>query len=186
MSEVNQVHEEKETLVIDCNLPGHEDRITTELFTRTRKEYLEKFGDKCQVSDEPSSECGPIELHHFWVERCTANAVDPERLHKWIRIVLERAQSADAWFESQLSQGKSYDEIWSDPYAFTDSMAVNGIGLSKRLHTGKGEGLHYFPGPLWNLWATGKRGFVFVGKDAIQDEAPTTVTTPGTTIDIRH
>ena len=65
----NQIHEEKETLAIDVSLPGHEARVSTELFVRTRREVLEELDNRCEVSGAPAEEVGPIELHHFWVER---------------------------------------------------------------------------------------------------------------------
>ena len=170
MEDVTKIHEEKESLLVDVNLPGHDERVTTSLFTRTREAMLAKIGNRCEVSGAPESECGPIEFHHFFVERCEATAVDPERLHHWLALLADRAAVAKKWFDDQLAAGKTYDQIWADPYAFTDDMTVNGLGLCKRLHTGKGEGIHAMPFPLWLFWATGKPGFVFVGQDKVIDE----------------
>ena len=170
MENVKEVHEEKEALEVDCNLPGHEARTTTAIFERTRKEMAAKTGNVCQVTGEPPAEGGDIQWHHFIVERCLATAVDPRRLHKWIKLVRSIYTAADEWFEARLAAGKSYDDCWTDPYEFTDDMTVNGLGLCQRVHTGKGEGIHYFPLPLWLMWAIGKIGFVFVGKDAVVDD----------------
>ena len=172
-SAVTQIHDEKETLLVDVNLPGHDERITTPLFTRTRSEMLEKIGHRCEISGCTEDEAGPVEFHHFFVERCLATAVDPERLYCWIVKLKERSEAALAWFDSQLKAGDSFEQIWADPYAFTDDMTVNGMGICKRLHTGKGEGIHYLPFPLWQLWVTGNQSFVFVGQDAVKDEQET-------------
>ena len=163
MENVHEIHEEKIADEIDVNLPGHDERVTTPVFERSRKLMVARTGNICQVTGEPPAEGGAIQWHHFIVERCLATAVDPRRLHKWIKLVRGIYTAADEWFESRLGAGKTYDEIWTDPYDFTDDMTVNGLGLTQRVHTGKGEGIHYLPVPLWLMWAIGKVGFVFVG-----------------------
>ncbi len=37
MTDVSLAHEEKEILVVDINIPGHEIRTTTKLFTKSKK-----------------------------------------------------------------------------------------------------------------------------------------------------
>ena len=167
MEDVTQNHEEKETLVIDVTLPGHDARVTTPLFVRTREQMLAKIGDRCEISGAPESECGPIEFHHLWVERCLSTAVDKRRLYRWLHLLRDKAQSAIDWFDIQL-KSKTFDEI--DIMDFTDDMTANGMGICKRLHTGKGEGIHFLPFPLWQFWGIGKVGFKFDGNDSVIDE----------------
>lgn len=43
----NEIHEEKETLSVDVNIPGHEERTETSLFRRTREQLIAREGGRC-------------------------------------------------------------------------------------------------------------------------------------------
>ena len=73
MADVTQTHEEKNTFTVDVNLPGHDPRVTTALFTRTRKHLLERDGGRCWVCNCTAAETGhPLEAHHYPIERSFA------------------------------------------------------------------------------------------------------------------
>jgi len=75
MSNVEQVHEIKDTLSADYFVPGHEERKTTSLFERTKKLLIEREGGRCFVTNMTAEELGaPLQAHHHPVERCFATA----------------------------------------------------------------------------------------------------------------
>ena len=90
MTEVTRMHEEKETLVVDVNIPGHDPRTTTRLFEHTRNLLIRREGGRCWICGRTAETSGhPMEAHHHPVERSLANMVD------W---ALFRAQcEADLW-----------------------------------------------------------------------------------------
>jgi hypothetical protein len=154
-----QIHEEKETLAVEVNIPGHEERTTTALFTRTRKQLITREGGRCFICGGTVETTGhPLEAHHHPVERSLANMVD------W------------ALFRSECEAGmwgphaQSFD--WSkfdpaDPYSFVDDMTVNGLLLCKAHHTGKDEGIHDMPYPLWIAQKYGQEGYQFSDVEVI-------------------
>jgi hypothetical protein len=74
---VEQTHELKDTITADYFVPGHEERTTTALFKRTRKELIEREGGRCFVTNMTAEELGaPLQAHHHPVERCFATAWD--------------------------------------------------------------------------------------------------------------
>lgn len=139
----SSTHEEKETLQVDVLLPGHDPRVTTSLFRKT-KELLIKVASalgfivqrpaaRCWVCDKTAEEVGqPLEAHHFGIERAFIDGpID------WKRV------QADF---------PNYD--WENfdprkPEMFVDNMEAQGILLCKAHHTGKGAGIHTLPFPLW-------------------------------------
>src|SRR5471032_3492994 len=72
---VTEMHEERNTFEVDINLPGHDPRgAATALFSRSRKALIEREGGKCWLSGLGADVLGPLEAHHYPVERCFAEA----------------------------------------------------------------------------------------------------------------
>src|SRR5258708_29074626 len=69
-------HVEKETLSVDVNIPEHDARVTTALFTRTRLALIAREGGRCFICARTEAEAGPLEAHHHPVERCFAEELD--------------------------------------------------------------------------------------------------------------
>ena len=153
MSDVTETHEEKETLVVEVNIPGHDPRTTTALFTHTKKLLIEREGGRCFVCGATAEESGhPLEAHHHPIERSLANMID------WTRF--EADCHAGLWGET----ARAFD--WStfdpaDPYTFVDNMLVNGELLCKAHHTGKDEGKHDLPFPIWIAQRYALEGYKF-------------------------
>lgn len=141
---VRDTHEEKETLVVDVNIPGHDPRTTTALFTHTKKLLIEREGGRCWICGQTAEETGhPLEAHHHPVERSLTMAWD------WQRFMKDCKEGA--WgTHAQAFDWNNFDPI-KDPYKFVDDMTVNGRLLCKAHHTGKDEGIHEMPFPLW-VW----------------------------------
>jgi len=161
MSDVTQVHEEKETLSVDVNIPGHAPRgAATPLFIRTKKILMERMGSRCFICNGAEAEAGPLEAHHFPVERSLATAWDWEKFKadciagKW-GVYL----AAFHW--------AGFDP--SDPYTLVDDMSVNGLLLCKRHHTGTNEGIHDFPHPLWVWQKYAPEGYKLSDVEVIHD-----------------
>lgn len=162
MSNVTRTHEEKETLVVDVNLPGHEPRATTALFRHTKQKLIEREGGRCFICGGTAESTGhPLEAHHHPVERSLANMVD------W---PLFRSEcEAGMWG----AHAAAFD--WSgfdpaDPYTFVDDMTVNGLLLCKEHHTGRDEGIHDMPYPLWIAQKYGREGYQFSVIEIIHHE----------------
>jgi hypothetical protein len=177
MSDVTQIHEEKNTFIIDVELPGHEARVTTPLFSRTRDELIKREGNRSFVTGKSEEEVGsPLEAHHFFIERCLAEGCDWSEFCKYIDRLKGLVDRADAFCKANPNLADIYD--------FVDDMTVNGMLIEKPLHTGAGLGIHAMPFPLWQFNLHGKQGFKFSNQDTIyhEDEA---VTQPSTTINIQ-
>lgn len=144
---VTDVHEEKNSFVVDVNIPGHEPRTTTSLFTRTRLDLLKRDGGRCWVCGCTAEESGsPIEAHHCPIERSFAMMID------WsVDSIIRKDFPGFGW--------GSFNE--ADPYSFVDDMHVNGRLLCKAHHTGKDEGVHDLPEPVWLAQRYGKEGYKF-------------------------
>ncbi|MDE3022277.1 MAG: hypothetical protein KGI54_10490 [Pseudomonadota bacterium] len=156
MTDVSQVHEEKETLVVDINIPGHDPRVTTPLFRKSRQHLIEREGGRCHVCGRTAEESGhPLEAHHFPIERSMAEMID------WSPGSQIRKDFPNfGW--------GSFDE--NNPYSFVDDMNVNGLLLCKAHHTGKDEGIHDMPHPLWVAQKYGKEGYKFSDVEIIHHE----------------
>ncbi len=166
MSDVTQNHEEKESIVVDVTLPGHDARVTTPLFSRTREELIAREGNRSWVTGKTEEEVGsPLEAHHFWIERCLATAVDWKEFCEYISRFKPMVDRVSAFCEAN-------PEL-TDIMSFVDDMLVNGMLIEKPLHTGQGTGIHYLPFPLWQFHLYGQEGFQFSKGDAIyhEDEA---------------
>jgi hypothetical protein len=158
---MTKAHEEKLTLAVEVNIPSHEDRKATPLFERTRKQLLKREGAVCWICGCTAEEAGPLEAHHHPVERSLAEMVD------WhlFRNLAERGLFGEAV--------KGFD--WSafdpkNPYTFVDDMTVNGVLLCKAHHTGKDEGIHDMPYPLWVVQKFGREGYKFSDVEIIHHE----------------
>lgn len=181
MSAVTDVHVERETLSVEVNIPGHEARTTTSLFTHSKKLLIEREGGRCWISGATAEESGhPLEAHHYPIERSMANMID------WDRFATDckkgqwgpHAQAFDweKFFEDahvvrdRVSPTEPHDEFKAhtrtrrvplDPYLFVDDMTVNGMLLTKQHHTAKNDGIHDMPFPLWVAKRYGFEGYVF-------------------------
>jgi hypothetical protein len=171
MTGVTAVHEEKETLPVDVNLPGHDERVTTPLFTRTRKAMLERENGRCFICNRTEAEAGaPLESHHVWIERCLANAADWTYFRDTI-FQLERILGYTADF---CREHETLDDIMT----FVDDQTINGLPLCKEHHTSDGLdipcGIHTMPFPLWLFQRYGRDGFEFTSTETIAhaDETP--------------
>lgn len=155
-------HTERETLTVDVNIPAHADRVTTPLFRETRAQLIKREMGRCWVCGQTAEEVGhPLEAHHHPIERCLAEMID------W------------AWFENDARKGlwgthiAAFDWDSFDPKrweTFVDDMRVNGRLLCKAHHTGKDEGIHAMPFPLWIAQKYGKEGYRFNKAEVIHHE----------------
>jgi hypothetical protein len=152
MTDVTKAHELKETLSIDVMTPGHDPRIATSLFVKSRKHLIER--DKCCfICGENEQESGaPLEAHHFPIERSFAEGVD------W--SLVKKDFPNFAW--------GSFDE--SNPYFFVDDMNVNGMLLCRNHHIAKDMGIHDMPLPLWVAQKYMKEGYQFSSIEVIHHE----------------
>ena len=135
-------HEEKETLHVDVYIPAHPPRVTTNLFRRTKQKIMavasilgfRLFRDKgrCWICGRTEEEAGPLEAHHFGIERAFIDA--PLR---W-DIIRKDFPSFD-W--------DSFDP--THPEGFVDDMLAQGVLLCKEHHTGPDTGIHTLPFNLW-------------------------------------
>ena len=144
-----EVHEEKNTFQVDVFLPGHDPRTTTALFTSSKKKLLSKI-TQCFICGDNAEQAGlPLEAHHYPIERCFANAMDWELVKKDFPNF--------AWESFNVE----------DPYTFVDDMEVNGVLLCKKHHTGKDEGVHCLPHPIWIAQKYCKAGYKFSDVEVI-------------------
>ena len=120
MSPVTEVHEEKLTLAIDINTPGHAPRgSATPLFIRTKKILIERVGGRCFVCNGDAAQVGPLQAHHYPIERSLATEWD------WPKFIADCR--AGMWgIYAQAFHWEGFDPV-SDPYKFVDDMRVNGL-----------------------------------------------------------
>jgi hypothetical protein len=159
---VETVHEEVDTFKVDVFIPGHAPRVTTNLFKKSRLQLLERVDGRCWICQRTAAQTGhPIEAHHFPIERSFAEEVDfsPDALIRkdfpdfdWETFSVGATwQDVPAWSDpdsgEQVPATKWYRP--ADPYLFVDDMRVNGRALCKEHHTGKNEGVHDLPEPVW-------------------------------------
>lgn len=151
-SDTTAAHVESETLTVDVDIPEHDPRVTTPIFSSSRKKVL-AAGAVCWICGQNEQESGaPLELHHFPVERSLANLVD------WA-LFAEQAKRGDY---GPLPQ--AFDWVAFDPShweTFVDDMEHNGLTLCQKHHIGKDEGIHLMPHPLWIAQRFAKEGYKF-------------------------
>jgi len=147
MTKINDIHEEKNTFTVDVNIPGHDPRTVTPLFHKTRLQLLAKEQGMCYICGCTEEESGhPLEAHHYPIERSFAEMIDWSE-----KSNIRKDFPQFAW--------ESFDA--SNPYTFVDDMLVNGRILCKSHHTGKDEGVHCLPEPVWLAQRYGKDGYIF-------------------------
>lgn len=156
MTGVTEVHEEKLTLTVDVNIPGHDPRTTTPLFLHTRQELIRREGGRCWICQRTAGEVGqPLEAHHYPIERSLAEMIDFERVKK------------------DYPRFNWHDFDPANPYTFVDDMTVNGLLVCKDHHIGKNQGIHALPHPLWVAQRYGKEGYQFSAAEVIHhDQEP--------------
>ena len=148
---MTQAHAERETLSVEVNIPEHADRATTALFSRTRKILLERDGARCFICNATAEQSGhPLEAHHHPIERSMAELIDWDRFKR----------DAQSGFWGTHIQAFDWDGF-TDWTQFVDDMTVNGMLLCKAHHTGKDEGIHAMPLPLWIAQKYAKEGYQF-------------------------
>lgn len=154
---VTETHEERETLTVDVLIPGHAARVTTALFTRTKHELAARVGNRCFVCGCTPEEVGPLEAHHHPIERSFAEMVDfgPGS-------AMRRDFPGFDW--------AAFDAAGGDPYLFVDDMRHNGLLLCKAHHTGKDEGIHMLPFPIWLAQRYGREGYRFSAAEVLHHE----------------
>jgi hypothetical protein len=167
MKSVTTTHEEKETLSVDVNLPGHDPRTTTPTFVHTKKALAARDGNRCWICGFPPEKVGPLEAHHYPIERSLAMMID------WNLVKKDCDAGEFGLTQAQRDAAKVFD--WStfdpaDPYTFVDNMLVNGVLLDKSHHTKKDEGIHDMPHPLWVAQRYGKDGYQFSTVEVIHHE----------------
>lgn len=174
-----EIHAEKETLSVEVNIPGHEERTTTSLFTRSKKALLARDGARCYICNRTAEQSGhPLESHHHPIERSMANMID------WDRFAVDakagvygphaQAFDWDSFFDGatvvKVKASKSNDGTITparsyrqpvDVMLFVDDQTVNGVLLCKAHHTGKDEGIHTMPFPLWIAQKYAIEGYQF-------------------------
>ena len=162
MNDVTQIHEQKDTLIVDINIPGHEARTTTKLFTESKKKLLGRDGARCWICNRTAEESGhPLEAHHWIIERSLANMID------WDLVKTDC--EAGIWGkDAQAFDWSKFDE--KDPYSFVDDMIPNGKILCKEHHTAPDSGIHDLPYPLWLAQRYGKEGYQFTSKEIIHHQ----------------
>jgi hypothetical protein len=152
ISKVAGTHEQKTTIVIDVNLPDHEERTTTSKFLHTKKELLVKVGSKCWICGKTEEESGyPLEAHHWVIEWAFANAVD------WNIVKADFPDFPD-WDELFSTQNYSL---------FVDNMLWNGKILCKQHHVGLNAGIHYTTYPNWVIQRYLKEGYQYSTTETI-------------------
>jgi hypothetical protein len=181
MSDVKEIHEEKLTLSVDVNIPGHDPRVTTPLFIHSKAALIAREGGRCFVSGQTADESGhPLEAHHHPIERSFANMIDWVRFAKdcqagiwgphpmafdWVGFFIGGETVTVDLPAAKVSYVKPLD-----PYLFVDDMRVNGMLLSKPFHTMVDMGIHNLPYPVWIAQRYGIEGYKFSNVEIIHHE----------------
>jgi hypothetical protein len=179
-------HTLHETLTVDVNIPEHEKRETTALFRRTREVLIKREGGRCWVTGKSAAQLGhPLEAHHHPIERCMANMIDWEKFSFDCKAGHWGPHAAsfdwEKFFEGSrlehievpaIDGEEAYTytlRVPVDPYLFVDDMTVNGLLLGRDYHTGKNEGIHDLPYPVWIARKYGREGYVFSSVETIHN-----------------
>ncbi len=162
MSDVTETHQEKETLSVDVDLPGHAPRgVPTPLFVASKKILMERVGARCWICNGTEAEVGPLQAHHWIVERSLATAWD------WPRFIAD-CKAGKFGVYCQAFHWEGFDPV-SDPYKFVDDMSVNGLLLCEKHHIGKDEGIHSLPVPLWGWQRYAPEGYKLSDVEVVHD-----------------
>ncbi len=177
MSAVTETHEEKETLAVDVELPGHDPRKTTSLFEHSKKELEARVGGRCYICGRTSAEAGPLQAHHHPIERCFANMIDWERValdfptFDWKKFFAgAKRETYTVPAEGDVPAFTATVLVPVDPYLFVDDMRYNGLLLCADHHIHKDEGIHDLPFPIWIAQRYGKEGYKFSDVEIIHHE----------------
>ena len=179
----------KQTLTVEVNVPEHEKRKRSSLFTRTRLQLIDRE-DRCFICGRTAQATGhPLEAHHHPVEWSLANLIDWQRLSRDCKAGLWGPHAAafdwTAFFVGATTAPFDYvDEdsghaistsflIPKDPYLFVDNMLVNGMLLCKDHHVENSEGIHAMPHPLWIAQKYAVTGYQFSKSGQIHHGDPT-------------
>ena len=162
MSPVTEIHEEKLTLSIDVNTPGHAPRgSATPLFIHSKKILIERVGGRCFVCNGDAAQVGPLQAHHYPIERSLATEWD------WPKFIADCR--ASMWgIYAQAFHWEGFDPA-RDPYQFVDDMRVNGLLLCEKHHIGKDEGIHDTTHPLWIWQRYCPEGYKMSGVEVVHD-----------------
>lgn len=153
MSTVSEVHEEKETLSVDVEIPGHAPRgAATPLFIRTKRILMERMDGRCFICNGTEAEVGPLEAHHMGIERSFATAPI-----EWEKVKADFPNFDWEHFDA------------ADPLSFVDDMSAQGLLLCAKHHRGKDEGIHTIPWPLFIVQRYLKDGYKFSDLETIHD-----------------
>lgn len=172
MSAVQDDHEQRETLTVDYIIPGHDARgAATALFKHSRQQLIDREGGRCWLSGLTAGQLGgPLEAHHFPVERCFAEGIDWPRFSNDCKFGLwgpyAQAFNWDQFFAAA-ARDAAGRLVPVDPYLFVDDMTVNGRLLGKQYHTGKDEGVHMLPEPIWLAQKYMVEGYKFSAVEVI-------------------
>ncbi len=150
---VAETHEEKTTLKVDVNLPGHEARTASSLFVHTRKALIEK-NPHCWICGRTAEESGhPLEAHHMGIEYSFMTApID------WGRVAEDFPLFDWATFDP------------AKPGEFVDNMLAQGLLLCKDHHTHPETGIHTLPWPIFVMQRYLKDGYKFNDLEVIHHE----------------
>lgn len=160
MSDVEKVHEEKLTLTVDVEIPGHEERTETSLFRRTKAQLLEREGHRCWTCGRTPEETGkPAQVHHRPVERSLANGIDFKLVERDCKAGMYGPDAQNFDWDAFFANG--------DVYAFVDNALANGRVLCPDHHIGKDEGIHMIPEPLHLAQRYMKSGYQFTPTEII-------------------
>ena len=178
---VEKTHEQKESIAVDVFEPGHEARTVTATFRSTKRELEKELGTpRCFICNATASESGePLEAHHVVIERCYTVGVDWHKVKADFSSIEPEVVTVLAKSEHQLMKWiariASFDWASFNPrnedeaYAFVDSMLANGLMLCKKHHTGKDEGIHWLPFPIFIFQRYAKEGYKFSPTEIIHD-----------------
>lgn len=178
--DITAAHEEKKTLSEDFYVAAHGVRTETELFRSSRDMLLAIEGGRCFVSNDTEDEAGgPLECHHWLVERKNAEIVDWEELKRYV-FGLERHIARAAYFLREHMDGPPDGDILN----FVDNAMANGMLLAKRFHVCVGTGIHNADFPNWAAQAYGRDGFQLTPTEVIAHADVTAGAPTGTTVDV--
>jgi len=161
---MTDAHEQKETLTVDVDIPEHDKRVTTPLFTKTKRLLMKVGGalgfnikrepGRCWICNKTEQELGqPLEAHHYGIERCYLDANI-----RW-NVVQQ---------DFPLFDWKNFDP--ANPVQFVDNMASQGVLLCKAHHTGKDTGIHDLPHSIWIMQRYLADGTRFSPNEVIHDD----------------
>lgn len=134
-------HELKKTISEDVYVQDHDERVTTALFTRTRKALI-AAGGRCWICNKPHTHEDPLELHHSHIERCEMGEID-------------FGPGSQIRRDFPMFDWPNFNP--ADPVEFVDDARINGLLLCKLHHTGP-LGIHMMTFPEWEAQRYLKEG----------------------------